>query len=266
MLCRYPDCRKCAASPELAPVHFDCFEIFKQRCSVRALDALSRLWPFAAWASPWRGAQPIHLSASLVDTGTSRTIARFCGLPLLSTLPPELLETIRHYSKHSLLWRCIPMLQVAVQVSGTESGPILTVPLRDVLVWERDGKLERTYGILTCALHTEVNRRLCWHQESRTRPWPAVIYTRMHQSLRLRCTRRNLYFQRWGVAQGTSPIVVLLDLPRQRYFCSIGRVVAPRFARRAPGPPYLEHSSPAELDSLQSVSRRACLVPDVLCR
>jgi hypothetical protein len=144
LLCHYPDCSKCAASPEFALVHFDCYEIFKQRCSVSASDALSRLWPFAAWASPWRGAQPIHLSAPLVDMGTLGTIARSWGLPLLSTLPLELLEIIRRYSKHSPLWGFITVLQVAAQVSATEPGPLITVPLRDVLVWERDGKLERT--------------------------------------------------------------------------------------------------------------------------
>ncbi|KAM7209802.1 hypothetical protein V8F06_014817 [Rhypophila decipiens] len=59
---RYPDCRKCAASPEFAPVHFDCFEIFRQRCSVSASSVLDRLWILASWRNPWRGAQLMPIS------------------------------------------------------------------------------------------------------------------------------------------------------------------------------------------------------------
>ncbi|KAK3941536.1 hypothetical protein QBC46DRAFT_430920 [Diplogelasinospora grovesii] len=139
LACRFPDCETCAASPEFVQIHFDCFEIFKQRCSVSASDALSRLWILAAWRDPWRGSPPIHLSAPMDDI-------RFCGLPLLCTLPLELLEMIRHYSRYSLLWRCIPVLQLAAYVSATDPEPLLTVPLRELLFWERGGQFERVTG------------------------------------------------------------------------------------------------------------------------
>ncbi|KAK4102523.1 hypothetical protein N658DRAFT_566091 [Parathielavia hyrcaniae] len=141
LLCRYPDSRRCAASPEFAPIHFDCFEIFRQQCSVSASVAMQRLWIVASWRNPWRGARPVHLTAPMVDKDTLGTISGFCGLPRLCTLPLELLEMIRQYSEHSLLWRCIPALQLADNVSATEPEPLLTVPLQEVHFWERGGKL-----------------------------------------------------------------------------------------------------------------------------
>ncbi|OIW22970.1 hypothetical protein CONLIGDRAFT_625286 [Coniochaeta ligniaria NRRL 30616] len=146
LLCRYPDCKRCAASPEFAPIHSDCFDVFRQQCSVSTSCALDRLWTLAAWRHPWRGAQPIYLSAPRVDKDILRTISGFCGLPRLYTLPTELLEMIRRYSRHSLLWRCVPALQLAAHVSTMKPNPLLTVPLRDLLSWDRGGKFERLVG------------------------------------------------------------------------------------------------------------------------
>jgi len=53
---------------------------------------------------------------------------------------------IRQHSRHSLLWRCIPALQLANYVSATEPEPLLAVPLRELLFWERSGKVERVIG------------------------------------------------------------------------------------------------------------------------
>ncbi|KAK4162351.1 hypothetical protein QBC43DRAFT_380020 [Cladorrhinum sp. PSN259] len=122
LLCRFPGCRKCAASPEFAPIHFDCFNIFSRRCLDSASDALNRLWIFAAWKNPWRGAQPVRFSAGM------------------------LLEMIQQYSRHSLLWRSIPAVQFAEYVLATKPEPLLTVPLRELLLWERGGKFERVIG------------------------------------------------------------------------------------------------------------------------
>lgn len=72
-----------------------------------------------------------------------KTISQFCGLPLLHTLPQELLEIIRHHSQHSLLWRCIPVLRPAASISATASEPLFTLPLRDIDSWERSGVLQR---------------------------------------------------------------------------------------------------------------------------
>ncbi|KAK4041087.1 hypothetical protein C8A01DRAFT_45719 [Parachaetomium inaequale] len=81
----------------------------------------------------------------MVDKDTLRTIVSgYCPLlPRLCTLPSELLEMIRHHSRHGLLWRCIPALQLAAHVSATKPEPLLTVSLRELLSWECGGKLER---------------------------------------------------------------------------------------------------------------------------
>lgn len=93
-----------------------------------------------------RGAAPgtkRNLSVTpMVDKNTLRRISRFCGFPRLYTLPLELLEMIRQQSRHSLVWKCIPALKLADCVSTLQPDPLLTVPLRDVLSWERGGKLE----------------------------------------------------------------------------------------------------------------------------
>ncbi|KAH6851133.1 hypothetical protein B0I37DRAFT_129023 [Chaetomium sp. MPI-CAGE-AT-0009] len=142
-LCRYPDCKRCAASPEFTLVHHDCFEIFRQQCSVSASDALNRLWILATWKSPWDEAQPLHFPIPMVDKDALRTVSGFCGLPHLHTLPLELLEIIRQHSKDSLVWRCMPAVKLAECVSALNPEPLITVPLREVLSWERGGKLER---------------------------------------------------------------------------------------------------------------------------
>lgn len=141
--CHFRDCRRCAASPEVAPIHYDCYIIFTKKCSVEGIDALCRLWILAAWRKPWRGAQPINLPRAEIDKDVLRTTARFCGFPLLYKLPAELVEAIRGYSRHCLLWRCISALQLASHVSNTGPEPLLTVPLSEIRSWERNGKLER---------------------------------------------------------------------------------------------------------------------------
>ncbi|AEO68684.1 uncharacterized protein THITE_2054246, partial [Thermothielavioides terrestris NRRL 8126] len=139
--CRLADCSRCAASPEFIPVHYDCLEIFRQRCS--APDALRRLWVLAAWRSPWRRARPVHFSCPMVGKPTLSMISQFCGLPLLHTLPQELLEIIRSHSQHSLLWRCIPVLKLARHTSATAPEPLITLPFHELHSWERNGRLQR---------------------------------------------------------------------------------------------------------------------------
>ncbi|KAK3297858.1 uncharacterized protein B0H64DRAFT_132777 [Chaetomium fimeti] len=142
-LCRYPDCKRCAVSPEFTLSHHDCFEVFRQQCSVSASVALDRLWILTTWKKPWDGAQPRHFPIPMVDRDTLRTISRFCGLPHLYTLPLELLEMIRQHTKDSFVWRCIPVVQLADCASALNPEPLFTFPLRDILSWERGGKLER---------------------------------------------------------------------------------------------------------------------------
>jgi hypothetical protein len=64
----------------------------------------------------------------------------------LKNIPLELLEMIRHYSRHSLLWKCVLAFQLAAHVSATEPETPFTIPLRELLLWERSGKSERLAG------------------------------------------------------------------------------------------------------------------------
>ncbi|KAK4139871.1 uncharacterized protein C8A04DRAFT_40394 [Dichotomopilus funicola] len=133
-LCRYPNCERCACLPEFAPIHFDCFEIFRQQCSVTESNALNRLRVL------------IHLSATMVDKDMLSTICGRTGLPRLHTLPPELLEKIRQYSKYAWLWRYILAFQLADYISASEPDSLRTVPLREIVFWERGGEFKRVMG------------------------------------------------------------------------------------------------------------------------
>ncbi|KAK4210339.1 hypothetical protein QBC37DRAFT_442797 [Rhypophila decipiens] len=143
--CWHPDCHPClgsATSPEAAPVHFDCLRLFQRHCSVRGRAAFERLWIVTSWRSPWHRARPPCLSAEPLDRDTLMTLSGFGGLPPLYKLPLELAEMIRHHSADSVFWRCLMALRVAKHVSRTKPGAFSTMPLRQVLSWERGGKLE----------------------------------------------------------------------------------------------------------------------------
>lgn len=143
MLCRLRDCKTCSLSPEFVLVHYDCYEIFRQKCALQGADALHRLWILAAWRDPWQGARPIFTSSGpVVDIARLQTMGRVCGLPHLHSLPMELLLMIQGYSRHALLWRSVSVLRLADHVSDTEPEPLLVTSLCKVSSWERGGKLE----------------------------------------------------------------------------------------------------------------------------
>jgi len=50
---------------------------------------------------------------------------------------------IRHHSQPSLVWRCVPVLQLAAHLSATAPEPLVTLPLDDLHSWERNGMLQR---------------------------------------------------------------------------------------------------------------------------
>lgn len=145
-LCRYYECSRCEASPEFVAVHHECFEIFSQRCTIARTDAMRRLWVLAAWRRPWRRAQPVYFPAPTVDKDILATVSSRCGLPLLHTLPTEILDMIRAYSPHSLLWRCLVVLELADFVSTTDPQPLITLPVREIQSWHRNGTLQRVTG------------------------------------------------------------------------------------------------------------------------
>ncbi|KAI1477525.1 hypothetical protein F4774DRAFT_388568 [Daldinia eschscholtzii] len=140
-LCRYPNCQKCAASPQFIPIHYECFHIFQQCCG--NVDALDQLWTAAAWRSPWSRARPIYLSASQPDTISLEALARACQLPQLCELPVELLSMVKGYSEHALLWRAITAHSLAARISTETQAPLLIMSLDDISYWKRGGKPEK---------------------------------------------------------------------------------------------------------------------------
>ena len=83
-----------------------------------------------------------------------KRVSQLFGLPLLYTLPQELVEIIRRYSQHSLLWRCVPVFQLAAHISTTAPAPLLTLPLSDLHSWERNGTLQRVTSATQSSLLT----------------------------------------------------------------------------------------------------------------
>ncbi len=141
-LCRLPDCYCCATGPEFIPVHYDCFEIYRQRCTATPAEALRRLWTLAAWRTPWNRAYPVYFPLPRVNKAVLRTMSQEYQLPLLPVicaLPTEILHAIQAHSKSSLLWRCALVLELADFVSATDSTPLLTMPLASLESWERNG-------------------------------------------------------------------------------------------------------------------------------
>ena len=143
-LCRRKRCSVCVHAPEFIPVHYECYEIYWQKSTLDEDEALSRLWVAGAWRSPWRKAPLVHLQMPPVDRGALKGMAEICGIPSLSRLPTEILETIRAFSQHALLWRSVVVTRLAARLSAyTSSTPLLRVPLSSISSWERRGKLAR---------------------------------------------------------------------------------------------------------------------------
>ncbi|KAI0404759.1 hypothetical protein F4802DRAFT_566206 [Xylaria palmicola] len=136
-LCRRPGCRRCAMSPEFVPVHWDCFEIFRNHCSLEWTEALRRLWVAAAWRTPWRGALPMSFPIEASSSPSLEASCGICELSQLCKLPLELRRIIQSYSKHALLWRTALVFDFAARISHTTPNSLLTMPLKDIVFWER---------------------------------------------------------------------------------------------------------------------------------
>ncbi|KAI0537839.1 hypothetical protein GGR58DRAFT_325125 [Xylaria digitata] len=136
-LCRRPGCGWCAKSPEFVPLHWNCFEILRNRCSIELADTLCRLWVVAAWRTPWRGASPIYFP---IDAARSSSLGELCSiyeLPQLHKLPLELLQIIQSYSEHTLIWRGALAFDLAARISNNTPSSLREIPLQDIIFWER---------------------------------------------------------------------------------------------------------------------------------
>ncbi|SPO07084.1 uncharacterized protein DNG_09778 [Cephalotrichum gorgonifer] len=133
-ICRRPECPQCAASPEAATLHLECFEAFRQ--AYAPVDALDRLWRAASWRRPWRSAPAVVLPER-GTIGAVEAVAAKCGLPELSRMPPEIIHMVRGYSESALFWRLVAALDLAVQFKTGPPGSLHSVALFQVAGWKR---------------------------------------------------------------------------------------------------------------------------------
>ncbi|EWZ86832.1 hypothetical protein FOWG_10352 [Fusarium oxysporum f. sp. lycopersici MN25] len=105
-LCNLVECRDCRRSPESVTLHADCYCLFLQ--TYREKPVLERLWVAAVWRTPWilSSLKP-RTQLDIIDNGLvsiSLSTAEILGLPQLTTLPSEVLQLIRAYSRGSFIW------------------------------------------------------------------------------------------------------------------------------------------------------------------
>ncbi|KAH6667292.1 hypothetical protein B0J14DRAFT_489952, partial [Halenospora varia] len=145
-LCRYPDCKRCAASPEASTMHPDCFQLFihEWRRDYTIETALDVLWIATAWRNPWRGAPDLRLQGKMdINIFLEK-------LPQLRLLPLELVQMIQNYSEPSLFSRFISVLDLVGRLSPAISDELVSVPLCEISTWQRG---DRPTGAAASAGH-----------------------------------------------------------------------------------------------------------------
>lgn len=152
-LCRRPDCLQCVGCPEAATIHHDCFETFVRRCRAKTQaesmprEVLDRLWRFAAWRAPWKQAPPLLLSEgdlNISEGDVLKVVSSECGMPELSRVPPELVQMIRRHSGEALMWRIVAAMALADRLLNMSSSPRISLPVSDIISWNRGGTLLTT--------------------------------------------------------------------------------------------------------------------------
>lgn len=156
-LCRRPNCNQlCRNSPEAATLHYDCYQVFKQRLPSRATSealwqaAYEHLWRAAAWRRPWRSAwksTALLLPEPFNITPLALThMAYKYGIPQLATLPSELVRMIHSWSAPDRFWRMAAAFDLATTANALANGTLAPVParamrystpVRDLCLWER---------------------------------------------------------------------------------------------------------------------------------
>lgn len=145
-LCRRPNCPQCAASPEAATTHFECFELFIRKYT--RVDALGRLWREASWRKPWRQAPTnVFPEDANFTSGAVEIVSKGYGLSGLLRMPQEITRMVRDYSQSSLFWQLTAALDLATRFGTTPSSDLLSIPVRHVAEWERDGVLIQSQAV-----------------------------------------------------------------------------------------------------------------------
>ncbi|KAL6881165.1 hypothetical protein J3F83DRAFT_37397 [Trichoderma novae-zelandiae] len=147
ILCCYPNCSRCLASPECSPMHGGCYDLFMAASDTKDIKALHRrLWLFTAWKRPWRMARPLYLPIRSMHVAGLKQAAKSLGLPELSKFPPELLDQIRDNSNKSLFWKCVSALSLALDESDDLDDELVVLQLDAIVSWERHGPLKLALG------------------------------------------------------------------------------------------------------------------------
>lgn len=143
--CKEPYCRHSLTELETATIHKDCFQLFLQEC--KAEDKYYRLWKASIAMLPWYHCSPLVIPNRRKLNDVDR-VSRDFNLPLLKSLPLEIVDMIDDYIDSDLIWR----YRIAVQQAAILSMPLPlnkeTVPLCDVLYWSRFSEEVVTCGIL----------------------------------------------------------------------------------------------------------------------
>ncbi|KAI0154771.1 hypothetical protein GGR57DRAFT_491786 [Xylariaceae sp. FL1272] len=151
-LCRFPDCHHCAISPEFVPLHWDCVEIFRNRCSLEWPEALQRLWVATAWRTPWRKALPMFFPIDASGSPSLKALCNICEFSQLYELPLELRRIIQSYSQHTLFWRGALVMDLAARISHQNPDSLVTMPLKDVVSWKRGKRPQVTSSLSSLPL------------------------------------------------------------------------------------------------------------------
>ncbi|KAI1265982.1 hypothetical protein F5Y18DRAFT_435432 [Xylariaceae sp. FL1019] len=146
-LCRRPGCGRCAISPEFVPLHWECVEVFRNKCALEWSEALRRLWVAAAWRIPWRGALPMFFPIDASSSPSLKASCDICEFSQLDKLPLELLQIIQSYSEHASLWRSALVSDLASRIAHETSDSLITMPLKDIVFWERGKRPQLTSSL-----------------------------------------------------------------------------------------------------------------------
>ena len=113
------------------------------------VDALDRLWRAASWRVPWRDAPAVVLPEEAAASPRSVAIvAEKHGLPELAGMPPEIQRMVRDYSASALFWRLTAALDLAARFESGPTVDLVSLPLRDVVSWERGSDPARSEDLL----------------------------------------------------------------------------------------------------------------------
>lgn len=102
-------------------------------------DKLYRLYTLANWTRPWSAVSSLHLDP---HTDVPRGIflaAEIYNIPQLASIPAEIANSIRDYSRLDIIWRFASVLDRIERLSNADPQ-LDSLPLREVSMWERGGR------------------------------------------------------------------------------------------------------------------------------